>query len=217
MYFNDRLSMKNDNDIFLAMSSYALINIDEFDAMSKSQQPILKYLLSKHDVKFRPPYGKTIKQYRRYTSFIGTTNQLQPLVDPTGSRRFVCVGVTGNINFEDNLDHRQLYAQALHLFNNGERFWLNDYEISTLLDENEPYQKTVDLVEMISETFRNPKDGEGRWWSSSEILAHFGSIYSYFDPKKATPTTLGKAMNNHRFSFKNRRLSNSTEYWLEEK
>ena len=45
-YYNDRLSMKNDNDIFLAMSSYALINIDEFDAMSKSQQPILKYLIS---------------------------------------------------------------------------------------------------------------------------------------------------------------------------
>ena len=41
VYFNDRLSMKNDNDIFLAMSGYALINIDEFDAMSKNQQPIL--------------------------------------------------------------------------------------------------------------------------------------------------------------------------------
>jgi predicted P-loop ATPase len=43
--------------------------------------------------KFRPPYGKTIKQFRRYTSFIGTTNQQKPLVDPTGSRRFVCVGL----------------------------------------------------------------------------------------------------------------------------
>ena len=216
-YYNDKLNFKNEFDLNIALTSFALINIDEFDKTTPSQQIVLKYLLSSSDVKFRPPYGKTIKQYRRYTSFIGTTNQLQPLVDPTGSRRFVCVGVTGNINFEDNLDHRQLYAQALHLFNNGERFWLNDDEISTLLDENEPYQKTVDLVEMISETFRNPKDGEGRWWSSSDILARLGSIYSYFDPKKATPTTLGKAMNNHRFSFKNRRLSNSTEYWLEEK
>ena len=42
---------------------------------------------------------------------------MKPLVDPTGSRRFVCVGVTGNINFEDNLEHEQLYAQALHQFN----------------------------------------------------------------------------------------------------
>ena len=78
-YFNDRLSMKNDNDIFLAMSGYALINIDEFDAMSDSQQPILKYLLSKRDVKFRPPYGKTMEERQRFASFIATTNNRRPL------------------------------------------------------------------------------------------------------------------------------------------
>ena len=55
------------------MSSYALINLDEFDAMSPRQQPILKYLLSKHDVKFRPPYGKTTEQRQRYASFIAKT------------------------------------------------------------------------------------------------------------------------------------------------
>ena len=74
MYYNDRLSMKNDNDIFIAMSSYALINIDEFDAMSKSQQPLLKYLISKQDVKFRPPYGKVMEERQRFASFIATTN-----------------------------------------------------------------------------------------------------------------------------------------------
>ena len=56
---------------------------------------MLKYLLSSSDVKFRPPYGKTIKQYRRYTSFIGTTNQLQPLVgnlrDPFYFRQPLCL------------------------------------------------------------------------------------------------------------------------------
>ena len=51
-----------------------------------------------------------------------------------------------NIDFTDNLDHRQLYAQALHLFNTGERFWLEDDEIQTLIEENVPYQRTVDLV-----------------------------------------------------------------------
>ena len=66
---------------------------------------------------------------------------MKPLVDPTVSRRVVCVGVTGNINFEDNLEHEQLYAQALHLFNNEQRFWLSDSEIQTLIRENEPYQR----------------------------------------------------------------------------
>jgi hypothetical protein len=218
-YYNDKLNFKNEFDLNIALTSFALINIDEFDKTTNSQQIVLKYLLSSSDVKFRPPYGKTIKQYRRYTSFIGTTNQMQPLVDPTGSRRFVCVGIPNgqNIDFTDNLDHRQLYAQALHLFNKGERFWLEDDEIQTLIEENVPYQRTVDLVEMINESFRKPKDGEGRWWGTTEILSTFASRYAYFDAKRATPTVLGKAMNNFRFSFKHRMVNGLSEYWLCEK
>ena len=218
-YYNDKLNFKNEFDLNIALTSFALINIDEFDKTTNSQQIVLKYLLSSSDVKFRPPYGKTIKQYRRYTSFIGTTNQLQPLVDPTGSRRFVCVGIPAgkNIDFTDNLDHRQLYAQALHLFNSGERFWLDDDEIQTLIEENVPYQRTVDLVEMINETFRKPKDDEGRWWGTTEILSTFASRYAYFDAKRATPAVLGKAMNNFRFNFHHRMVNGSSEYFLCEK
>ena len=218
-YYNDKLNFKNEFDLNIALTSFALINIDEFDKTTNSQQIVLKYLLSSADVKFRPPYGKTIKQYRRYTSFIGTTNQMQPLVDPTGSRRFVCVGIPAgkNIDFTDNLDHRQLYAQALYLFNKGERFWLEDDEIQTLIEENVPYQRTVDLVEMINETFSKPKDGEGRWWGTTEILSTFASRYAYFDAKRATPTVLGKAMNNYRFCFRHRMMNGCSEYWLCEK
>ena len=218
-YYNDKLNFKNEFDLNIALTSFALINIDEFDKTTNSQQIVLKYLLSSSDVKFRPPYGKTIKQYRRYTSFIGTTNQQQPLVDPTGSRRFVCVGIPAgkSIDFTDNLDHRQLYAQALHLFNKGERYWLEDDEIQTLIEENVPYQRTVDLVEMINETFRKPKDNEGRWWGTTEILDTFADRYAYFDAKKASPTILGKAMNNYRFDFKHRMVNGCSEYWLCEK
>ena len=216
-YYNDKLNFKNEFDLNIALTSFALINIDEFDKTTNSQQIVLKYLLSSSDVKFRPPYGKTIKFYRRYTSFIGTTNQLKPLVDPTGSRRFVCVGVTGNINFEDNLYHEQLFAQALHLFNKGERFWLNDDEIATLIQENEPYQHLNDLVEMIGETFRSPNDGEvGKWWSLGDISALLTQRYPNFDPE--TPFhKIGSALNDIQFNFKSKRTTKHMEYWLIEK
>ena len=216
-YYNDKLNFKNEFDLNIALTSFALINIDEFDKTSNSQQIVLKYLLSSSDVKFRPPYGKTIKFYRRYTSFIGTTNQLKPLVDPTGSRRFVCVGVNGNINFEDNLYHEQLFAQALHLFNSGERFWLNDDEIQTLIQENEPFQKLNDLVEMIGETFRRPKETEqGKWWSLGDISTLLTSRYPNFDPE--TPFhKIGSALNDIQFNFKSKRKAQHMEYWLIEK
>ena len=216
-YYNDKLNFKNEFDLNIALTSFALINIDEFDKTTSSQQIVLKYLLSSSDVKFRPPYGKTIKLYRRYTSFIGTTNQMKPLVDPTGSRRFVCVGVDGNIDFSDTLNHEQLFAQALHLFNQGERFWLNDDEISTLIEENEPFQKLNDLVEMIGETFRRPKETEqGKWWSLGDISALLASRYANFDPETSF-RKIGSALNDVQFNFTSKRTTKHMEYWLIEK
>ena len=216
-YYNDKLNFKNEFDLNIALTSFALINIDEFDKTTSSQQIVLKYLLSSSDVKFRPPYGKTIKLYRRYTSFIGTTNQMKPLVDPTGSRRFVCVGVEGNIDFSDTLNHEQLFAQALYLFNKSERFWLNDDEIKQLMAENEPFQKLNDLVEMIGETFRRPKETEqGKWWSLGDISQVLATRYANFDPE--TPfQKIGNALNDVQFNFKSKRKTNHMEYWLIEK
>ena len=218
-YYNDKLNFKNEFDLNIALTMFALINIDEFDKTTKSQQIVLKYLLSSSDVKFRPPYGKTIKLFRRYTSFIGTTNEQQPLVDPTGSRRFVCVSIPRdkNIDYTDNVDHQQLYAQALHLFNNKERFWLDDDEIKELIAENEPFQRTIDLVEMLSESFAIPKAGEGRWWKTSEIYSYLAEKYAYFDSKGTTPSLLGKAIKNYKLGFKQRTVKGLSEYWLHEK
>ena len=217
-YYNDKINFKHEFDLNIALTMFAMINIDEFDKTTSSQQIVLKYLLSSAEVKFRPPYGKTIKQFRRYTSFIGTTNQQKPLVDPTGSRRFVCVAIDNdkNIDFEDTLNHSQLFAQALHLFNSGERFWLNNSEIATLIKENEPYQKLNDLVEMIGETFRKPKAGEGRWWTLPEIHELLKSRFTNYDAK-TTYTKLGRALSDQQFGFESDRKTSGHIYRLVEK
>ena len=217
-YYNDKINFKNEFDLNIALTMFAMINIDEFDKTTNSQQIVLKYLLSSAEVKFRPPYGKTIKQFRRYTSFIGTTNQQKPLVDPTGSRRFVCVEIRNgeNINFEDDLDHHQLFAQALHLFNSGEHFWLDNDEIATLIKENEPYQKLNDLVEMISETFRKPKAGEGKWWGLNDISELLKSRYANFDPKTSY-VKLGRALSDQQFGFETDRKTSGHYYRLVER
>ena len=216
-YYNDKINFKNEFDLNIALTMFAMINIDEFDKTTASQQIVLKYLLSSAEVKFRPPYGKTIKQFRRYTSFIGTTNQQKPLVDPTGSRRFVCVSIPNDkdIDFEDNLHHEQLFAQVLFLFNNGERYWLDNEEIATLIKENEPYQKLNDLVEMIGETFTKPKAGEGRWWSLTEIHELLKNRYANYDPK-TTFQKLGRALSDMKFGFETNRKAAGHIYYLTE-
>lgn len=44
----------------------------------------------------RKPYGTAIQEIRRYASFIGTSNQKDLLTDPSGSRRFICIEVSGH-------------------------------------------------------------------------------------------------------------------------
>ncbi|MFS6556850.1 VapE domain-containing protein, partial [Parabacteroides distasonis] len=127
----------------------------------------LKYLLSTADVKFRPPYGKTYKQYRRYASFIATTNNKVPLTDPTGSRRFICVEVTGNIDYSDTLNHRQIFAQLKQQVENGGRYWLNDEETAQLSKENERFRRINTLEELIAQMFEKPSSPDNGEWLTS--------------------------------------------------
>ena len=217
-YYNDRISFKNETDLNLGLTSFALINIDEFDKTTQRQQVLLKYLLSTADVKFRPPYGKAIKQYRRFASFIGTTNQPKPLTDPTGSRRFVCVEVTDLIDFSDTLDHRQLYAQLKQEVADGSRYWLDDKEIAQLIEENERFQRIDSLAEMLNDRFRAPEgDEKGRWWSTAELLSYLQKAYGKSALQNVTPKKIGDTLGSRQFNVEGKHSNVGGKYLLVER
>lgn len=195
IYFNDRLSMKNDNDIFIAMSSYALINIDEFDAMSKSQQPILKYLLSKHDVKFRPPFGKTMEERQRFASFIATTNNRRPLVDPTGSRRFICV-YAEEIDNDGIIYYDKLYSQLYAELQQGRRYWFEDEDNARIIEQNEPFQQVSSYEQMIALSYLSPDDTpeDAAFVPLQSIMKRLEKAFPTFTIKKGTDIELGKRL-----------------------
>ena len=205
VYFNDRLSMKNDNDIFLAMSGYALINIDEFDAMSKNQQPILKYLISKHDIKFRPPYGKVMEERQRFASFIATTNNHRPLVDPTGSRRFICVYAdeidnTGLINYD------QLYAQLYTELQQGHRYWFEDEENARIMQQNEQFQQVSSYEQMITLTYLAPEETpeDTKYVLLQDIMKHLEKSFPTFSIGRSTDIELGRRLTKMGYDNKRR-------------
>lgn len=169
-YYNDRINFKNEADLNLGLTSFALINLDEFDKITQRQQIVLKYLLSTADLKYRPPYGKAYTTNRRYASFIGTTNEQTPLTDPTGSRRFICVSIDGDIDFETPVYHDQLYAQLKQEIREGERYWLTREEEHRLMRHNLQYQQLNGLGEMIVSLIQKPRDEEeGEWMTLKEL------------------------------------------------
>ena len=205
VYFNDRLSMKNDNDIFLAMSGYALINIDEFDAMSKNQQPILKYLISKHDIKFRPPYGKVMEERQRFASFIATTNNRRPLVDPTGSRRFICV-YADEIDNTDLINYDQLYAQLYTELQQGHRYWFEDEENARIMQQNEPFQQINSYEQMIALTYLAPEETpeDTKYVLLQDIMKHLEKSFPTFTIGRSTDIELGRRLTKMGYDNKRR-------------
>lgn len=194
-YYNDSIHFKDDKSVFLALSSFALINIDEFDSLSRSQQPLLKYLLSKTDVKYRAAYRNHIEQHKRYASFIGTTNKSQPIVDTTGSRRFICVKVNGVIDYTSSIDYQQLYAQLRHEVVNGERYWFSKEEADAITRQNTPFMQSMSLSDMLLTIYRLPSaDDTAILLSLDEIIKELTELYPDCVSQRDARMSVGKAM-----------------------
>jgi predicted P-loop ATPase len=201
-YYNDKIDFKNETAINLGLTSFALINIDEFDMLSKSQQPLLKHLISKSDVKMRPPYGKAYEQRRRYASFIATTNNMRPLPDDkSGSRRFVCIVVENQIDTLTPIDYPQLYAQLVAEIARGDRYWFDEDENQRIIDENRQFERVGSLEKMISLTFRRADDKDkSKLKSVDEIVEILNNSFPNFHLTKNINVEVGRALNRLGYS-----------------
>lgn len=124
----------------------------------------MKHLLQKPVANLRKPYGTTIQEMRRYASFIGTSNLKDLLTDPSGSRRFICIEVTGPIQTNVTINYHQLYAQAMHDIMKGERYWLDDTDEAIVKEYNREFERVDPLEELsfaISVARRRAKKANG--------------------------------------------------------
>ena len=214
-YYNDRINFKNETDLNLGLTSFGLINLDEFDRVTQRQQIVLKYLVSTADLKYRPPYGKAYQQQCRFASFIGTTNEMMPLTDPTGARRFVCVNVTGDIDFRSPVEYRQLYAQLCQEIRNGERYWPTREQELELISRNMSFQQESGLGEMVLSVVQIPdNDNEGQWMNVRDISALLKSRFNGYKEEPASIKKIGSFMNRPTYRFKSKHTNTGTAYWV---
>ena len=220
-YYNDRINFKNENDLNLGLSSFGLINLDEFDRVTQRQQIVLKYLVSTADLKYRPPYGKAYTSNRRYASFIGTTNEQTPLTDPSGSRRFLCVLIDGDIDFETPVQHDQLFAQLMYEIQNGERYWLTKEEERNLMEHNLQYQRLNGLGEMLMAVVQKPRiaasdhqSEEGQWMSLKDLSALLKSKFKGYKEDTSSFQKIGNYLNRPEYKFQSKHTTGGNFYWV---
>ena len=133
----------------------------ELDKLKKAEASKAKAFFSQRRDEYRPPYGRNVMDVPRQCVFAGTVNEDSYLVDATGGRRYMPVKVT-KINLEAlRADRDQIWAEAFHLYQSGEKWWFDsnlDY-IQTAQDERydaDPWEDAIRLF--LDEGIDGPLD-----------------------------------------------------------
>jgi hypothetical protein len=156
-----------------AMAQMLLINLDEFNQISpKTQQGFLKNIITLSSVKIKRPYGRHVEDFPRRASFIATTNQADVLADPSGSRRFLGVELTGPIDVSTPPNHEQLYAQAMQALHQHEPYYFGPEETKLIMEENRKFSLKTAAEQFFLDYFEPARnEQEGEWMSASAILS----------------------------------------------
>ncbi len=211
MYYTDRLDFTNKNDAERSLSRFALINIDEFDAITKRQQAFLKHILQKSSVMSRQLYSSVIRENRRFAAFIGTTNDPCPLTDPSGSRRYLCVRTSGKIDTTTPIDYPQLYAQLKCELSAGYRSWFNSDDEADIQESNAEFRQFDSLEEQFLSLYHKPTDANSGMFRS--IPTMIGTLRSQFRGVKDDNTTyqkFGKMLK--RLGYRHKHVMKGNEY-----
>lgn len=186
----------NNKDTKLALSESMLMNMDEFSSFSKQQLEAFKEMITQNVVTERRAYGHYCESYPRRASFVGSSNEKEILIDPTGNRRFLCIEVVKiDINQFTELD--KAFAQAYQLHKSGFKHYFNQEETERVENSNQSYIKSSTESDLIAKYLRVPLDGEkADYMNCTEIIEYLTSIGM---KHRLDPVQLGKLMRNRGF------------------
>ena len=125
-FSTDQIADLGSKDASMQLRGVWFAELSELDALNRSDIARVKAFLTQQTERFRLPYGRRVIDLPRQCVFIGTTNSDTWLKDETGGRRFwpVRCGLIDTVGLLRDRD--QLWAEALHLYRSGVRWWLED-------------------------------------------------------------------------------------------
>ncbi len=126
-WFADTAIDLESKDAMQQINAAWIYELGEIDHVtSRAHAGRIKSFMTSQQDKYRLPFGRSISTVMRSNVIVGSTNEAQFLMDPTGSRRFWCVTV-GRIDVDAVQAARdQLWAEAVEAFKNGENWWLDE-------------------------------------------------------------------------------------------
>ena len=158
-YYTDKFAITSTSGCEQKLSTFGLINMDEFNQYNERMMTILKNLMQMKKVNYRKCFKAYFSDLPRIASFIDTSNEKSLLTDETGSRRFLCIEVEKPIDCSP-IDYAQLYAQLKWELEAGKRYWLSKEEEKEIQEHNRAFYRHSPEEEAFYKVFALPKEGE---------------------------------------------------------
>ena len=190
-WHSDTFDMSHGKEVFEQLQGKWIIEIAEFDKMSRVEVGQVKYFITKSADTYRPAYGHVPEDYPRQCIFFGSTNEDNFLKSETGNRRFYPIQVRNGM-MEKNLcsskkyvfndlnqyEVDQIFAEAYKLYLDGETNVISKKAMSEVDKVHENYEEQSVLVgeiDMMLETLvpsnyydLSPEQAAG-WWRFPEL------------------------------------------------
>ena len=216
--YTGNLQMGDKRQVLQQMAQMLLINLDEFNQISpQTQQGFLKNIITLSSVKIKRPYGRHVEDFPRRASFIATTNQADVLTDPSGSRRFLGVELTGPIDVSTPPNYEQLYAQAMRALHQHEPYFFGPEATQQIIESNRRFS-VRSAAELFFLDYFEPANSEsdGKWMTASAILAYLKDEVGISLLKPVSVVAFGRKLSGIKGLMKRETKSNS-EYLVKQK
>lgn len=174
-YYVEKQITPEDKDCRLLRAKTAVWEVGELAATTKRRDvDELKGFITETAVVERKAYGHFDIQKPNLCSYIGSVNPDGTgfLADPTGNRRFAVVELEQiNHDYAIDINHSQVWAQTLAIWNADPRCYEFTPEERQVRDDNAESQTEADIyADMISRVFDIDKSRDDWTVSSSEML-----------------------------------------------
>jgi putative DNA primase/helicase len=141
-WFTDTPLKFNDKETYLLLQGQLVIELAELDSFSRAESSAAKLFFSMTESFYRPWYARRPVRVPRQCVFVGTVNNDNYLKDDTGNRRYWPVKCEFICLDEIKRDRDQLWAEAVHLYNQGFKWYVEEHDRH--LFEEEQSQRYVE-------------------------------------------------------------------------
>ncbi|MBR1388732.1 MAG: hypothetical protein IJ569_03825 [Prevotella sp.] len=194
-YYIDDIKLDNAEQVERMLGRMLLVNIDEYNAKTDREQAKIKRVLSEKDVQTRKMRSDQYLMLPRMASFIATTNEREPLTDPTGSRRYLCCEVRGIIDTNTPIPYQEMYAQAVDELRKGAVYHFSKEEEAEIVQHNLAYRQENTPEQLLSAYFEPAERQKENYILAVDIQRQLRSLVPGADlPSLKTLTRALKAL-----------------------